>query len=62
MTRNLASWDRVARLVLGSLLIILAATGMVGVWGYLGAVLVGTAFVSFCPIYRVFGLSTCKEC
>ena len=62
MTRNLASWDRVARLILGSLLIILAATGMVGVWGYLGAVLVGTAFVSFCPIYRVFGLSTCKEC
>lgn len=62
MTRNLASWDRIARLVLGSLLIILAITGTVGVWGYIGAIFVVTAFISFCPIYRVLGLSTCKDC
>ena len=62
MTRNLASWDRIARLVLGSLLIILAITGTVGVWGYIGAILVVTAFINFCPIYRVLGLSTCKDC
>lgn len=62
MTRNLAAWDRIARLVLGSLLIILAATGSVGAWGYLGVIFVATAFVSFCPIYRVFGLKTCTDC
>jgi hypothetical protein len=62
MTRNLASWDRIARLVLGSLLILLAAMGTIGVWGYIGAIFVGTAFVNFCPIYRVFGLKTCKDC
>jgi len=62
MTRNLASWDRIARLVLGSLLILLAAMGTIGVWGYIGVIFVGTAFVNFCPIYRVFGLKTCKDC
>jgi len=62
MTRNLANWDRIARLVLGILLIALAATGSIGMWGYLGIVFVGTAFVSFCPIYRIFGLKTCTDC
>ena len=62
MTRNLASWDRMARLVLGALLIVLALTGTIGAWGYLGAIFVGTAFVSFCPVYRIFGLKTCQDC
>lgn len=62
MTRNLANWDRIARFVLGALLIALAATGAIGVWGYLGAIFVGTAFISFCPIYRIFGLKTCQDC
>ncbi len=62
MTRNLANWDRIARLVLGALLIVLALTGTIGVWGYLGVIFVGTAFLSFCPIYRIFGLKTCQDC
>jgi len=62
MTRNLANWDRIARFVLGALLIVLALTGTIGVWGYLGVILVGTAFVNFCPIYRIFGLKTCTDC
>ncbi|MEO9898827.1 MAG: DUF2892 domain-containing protein [Paracoccaceae bacterium] len=62
MTRNLANWDRIARFVLGALLILLAVTGSIGVWGYIGAIFVGTTFVSFCPIYRIFGLKTCQDC
>lgn len=62
MTRNLANWDRMARLGLGTLLVILAATGAIGAWGYIGVIFVGTAFVSFCPIYRILGKSTCKDC
>lgn len=62
MTRNLANWDRIARIVLGALLIILALTGTIGAWGYLGVIFVGTAFVSFCPVYRIFGLKTCQDC
>ncbi len=62
MTRNLANWDRIARLVLGALLIVLALTGTIGAWGYLGVIFVGTAFLSFCPIYRIFGIKTCQDC
>ncbi len=62
MSRNLGQLDRLARLVLGAALIILAAMGAIGVWGYLGVIFVGTAFVSFCPIYRMFGLKTCQDC
>jgi len=62
MTRNLGQLDRLARLVLGALLVILAITGTIGAWGYLGLIFVGTAFVSFCPIYRMFGLKTCQDC
>ena len=62
LTRNLGQADRIARLVLGAALIVMAATGLIGVWGWLGAVLVATAFVNFCPIYRVFGLKTCTDC
>lgn len=61
-TRNLAGWDRILRVVLGALLIILAITGTIGVWGWVGLVLVATAFMNFCPIYRVFGLKTCTDC
>lgn len=62
MTRNIGQLDRMARLIVGALLVILAITGTIGIWGYLGLIFVGTAFVSFCPIYRVFGLKTCQDC
>ena len=62
MTRNLGQFDRIARLVLGALLVILALTGTIGIWGYLGLVLVGTGFVNFCPIYKLLGLKTCQDC
>ncbi len=62
MTRNLANWDRIARFVLGALLVGLAATGTIGVWGYLGVIFLATAAVSFCPLYRIVGLKTCQDC
>ncbi|MBY5933011.1 DUF2892 domain-containing protein [Tateyamaria omphalii] len=62
MTRNLGQIDRIARFVIGALLIVLAALGTIGAWGFVGAIFVGTAFVNFCPIYRVFGLKTCQDC
>jgi O-antigen ligase len=61
-TRNLANWDRILRLVLGAALVVLALMGTIGVWGWLGLVLVGTAFVNFCPVYKVLGLKTCTDC
>ncbi len=62
LTRNLAQWDRIVRFVLGALLVVLALTGTVGIWGYLGLVLLGTAFLNFCPLYRIIGFKTCTDC
>lgn len=61
LTTNIGSTDRIARIVLGALLVILALTGTIGAWGWLGLILLGTAFVKFCPIYKVLGMSTCAD-
>jgi O-antigen ligase len=54
--------DRAARFVVGALLIVLALTGTIGVWGWLGLIFVGTAFISFCPLYKIIGMKTCSDC
>ncbi|MEM9426496.1 MAG: DUF2892 domain-containing protein [Pseudomonadota bacterium] len=61
-SRNMGSADKIARLVLGALLIVLALTGTIGVWGWLGIILVATAFLNFCPLYRIVGFKTCQDC
>lgn len=60
-TSNVGSADRILRIVLGAALIIMALTGVIGAWGWLGLIFVGTAFMKFCPIYGVFGLKTTKD-
>ena len=62
MKCNVGGIDRILRIVVGLVLLGLAATGTVGVWGWIGIILVVTAFINFCPIYRVFGIKTCKDC
>lgn len=62
INRNLASWDRIARFVLGGLLVLAVLTGTIGAWGWLGVILIATASMNFCPIYRVFGFKTCTDC
>lgn len=61
-SRNLAQWDRIARIVIGALLVLGALTSTIGLWGWVGAVLLATAGMSFCPIYRVLGVKTCQDC
>ncbi len=66
---NVGTTDRIIRLVVGALLIALPyATALelfaspVFYWGaqVVGAVLIVTALVRFCPAYTLFGLRTCK--
>lgn len=59
MKANVGSIDRLARLVIGVLLIILAAMGTIGAWGWIGIVPVATAAFGYCPLYSVLGFSTC---
>ena len=58
----MGSADKIARFVLGGALIVLALTGTIGVWGWLGLILVVTAFINFCPLYRIVGFKTCQDC
>ena len=59
MMKNEGNLDRVLRVVGGLLLIGLAATDTVGVWGYIGVVPLLTGAIGTCPLYSILGLNTC---
>lgn len=59
MKSNVGGIDRVLRIVIGLVLIGLAATGTVGVWGWIGVVPLATAALGFCPLYTLLGFNTC---
>ncbi|MEN9886893.1 MAG: hypothetical protein RL758_1471 [Pseudomonadota bacterium] len=60
MKANVGGMDRILRIVVGIVLIALAATGTVGVWGYIGIVPILTGIFRFCPAYLPFGISSCS--
>ena len=60
MKLNVGGIDRVLRIVIGLVLIGLAATGTVGWWGWLGIVPLATGAVGWCPPYALLGWSTCS--
>ncbi|MGB7650213.1 MAG: DUF2892 domain-containing protein [Gallionella sp.] len=59
MKCNSGTIDRALRVVAGLVLIALAATGVVGMWGYIGVVLALTGAIGFCPAYTLLGMNTC---
>jgi len=59
MKFNVGTIDRVLRIVAGVALMGLAATGTIGVWGWIGVVPLATGLFKFCPVYALLGLSTC---
>ena len=59
MKLNVGGIDRVLRILVGLVLIGLAATGAVGWWGWLGIVPLATGLIGWCPPYAIFGWSTC---
>ncbi|MES2000493.1 MAG: DUF2892 domain-containing protein [Pseudomonadota bacterium] len=60
MMQNVGSVDRAIRIIVGLILIGLAATGKIGVWGYIGVVPLATGLIGWCPAYLPFGIKTCK--
>ncbi|VVE16849.1 YgaP family membrane protein [Pandoraea soli] len=60
MNINVGGVDRGLRIVAGAVLVMLAATGTIGWWGWLGLIAVITGLVRFCPLYSLFGISSCK--
>jgi Protein of unknown function (DUF2892) len=59
MKTNVGRIDRTARVVIGLVLVGLAATGTLGVWGWLGLVPLVTGLLGWCPSYAMLGWSTC---
>lgn len=66
MTVNMGKVDRGIRYVLVLVIILLLVTRRINgplaiVLGIIGLMLLVTAFVSYCPLYRVLGTSTVKK-
>lgn len=61
MNCNVGKIDKTIRIVAGLALIALALTDVIGAWGWIGLVPLATGFFSFCPAYRLIGLSTCSK-
>ena len=71
MSANVGTIDRVLRALIGIVALALVFVGPVaagGGWGLerialiaVGAIMLGTSMIKFCPLYRVFGLHTCKQ-
>ena len=57
---NVGGADKIARIVIGALLIGLALTGVIGAWGWIGVLPLATGLINFCPAYSIFGINTCK--
>ncbi|MEZ5205775.1 MAG: DUF2892 domain-containing protein [Acidimicrobiales bacterium] len=65
MKVNEANWDRIARVVIGVALIgvglaVVGGTGGI-VLAVVGLIPLVTGAVGTCPLYSVFGISTCKN-
>ena len=62
MKKNVGSFDKMFRIVLGiallSLLFLLEAPTKY--FGLIGLVPLGTALMGWCPLYTLFGINTCK--
>ena len=59
MKINVGTVDRVLRILAGVILITLAATQTIGMWGYIGIVPLLTGIFRFCPAYTLLGMNTC---
>lgn len=60
MQTNVGGIDKVIRVTAGALLVVLAALGAIGVWGWIGVVPLLTGLFNFCPLYTLLGIKTCK--
>lgn len=65
MKLNEASWDRIARVIIGIAMIGGGLLAVTGGWGWalaaVGLVLVVTGTVGWCPIYAMFRTGTKKS-
>ena len=66
MKKNMGSADQIVRILIAVGIAVLYLTGTISgtlalVLGVLAVVFVATSFMSFCPLYLPFGISTRKK-
>ena len=61
MCKNIGKTDKTIRLVIGFALISLVFFGPQTPWGWVGSILILTALLSFCPLYKIIGIQTCQK-
>ena len=60
MNTNIGNVDRIARIVVGVVLIALVFVGPQTPWGWIGLVPLVTGLIGWCPAYTLFGVRTNK--
>jgi hypothetical protein len=62
---NVANWERIARVVGGAILLVLAFTVFGGIGaviaGILGGVFLVTGIVGYCPLWQLFKVDTRRD-
>lgn len=58
--RNVHTMERTIRVALGLGILSLAFLGPRTPWGFLGIVPLVTGLIGSCPLYTLFGISTCR--
>ena len=58
MEANVGKTDRMIRIVAGLLLLSLVFVGPQSWFGLIGLVPLATAFINFCPAYKLLGVNT----
>ena len=61
MNKNVCNTERAIRIGGGLILVVLAASGTVGLWGYLGLLPMITGAIGWCPPYAMLGINTCAN-
>lgn len=60
MTKNIGKVDKVARIVVGVIFIVLGI--MTGSWlGLIGIIPIATAVINWCPLYDLLKINTCEK-
>jgi uncharacterized membrane protein required for colicin V production len=66
MKKNMGSTDKIIRIIVAIFVAVLYFTGIINgtlalILGAFAAIMLLTSFVSFCPLYLPFGISTRKK-
>ena len=58
---NMSRLDSLLRAIFGVIILLLMYLGYIGSIGWFGAVPLMMGLVSWCPLYFIFGVSTCSK-